>query len=216
MTRQKRMELYQMDKTATPTPNPAARTGYADSDGSEVEDEDSEDEKEDDEEPTLKYDRLGGSVHDLLHQDSAPALAYANKKLQVLGTHARIIHISDLKGERLRSVKPQAHSASIINISVDETGDFIATASIDVLKGVNIYNTTSQMRIIFIDRPADSPRVDLLKCTLHWQDDSTLLIAWADQIKVARIRARPRSTTVPSATLPPIIVEITAVFHSTA
>lgn len=41
----------------------------ADSDGSEVEDEDSEDEKEDDEEPTLKYDRLGGSVHDLLHQD---------------------------------------------------------------------------------------------------------------------------------------------------
>lgn len=69
------------------------------------------------------------------------------------------------------------------------------------------------MRIIFIDRPADSPRADLFKCNLFWQDDSTLLIAWADQIKVARIRARPRSNTAPSATLPPLVVEITAVFQ---
>lgn len=69
------------------------------------------------------------------------------------------------------------------------------------------------MRIIFIDRPADSPRADLFKCTLHWQDDSTLLIAWAEQIKVARIRARQRSTTSPSANLPPLAVEITAVFQ---
>ena len=69
------------------------------------------------------------------------------------------------------------------------------------------------MRIIFIDRPADSPRADLFKCTLYWQDDSTLLIAWADHIKVARIRARPRSTTASTATLPPLVVEITAVFQ---
>jgi len=72
----------------------------------------------------------------------------------------------------------------------------------------------SQTRITFIDRPADSPRADLFKCTLHWQDDSTLLIAWADQIKVARIRARPRTTTASSsANQPPYLVEITAVFQ---
>lgn len=49
---------------------------------------------------------------------------------------------------------------------------------------------------------------------MHWQDDSTLLIAWADLIKVARIRERPR-TTVSSATanLPPFIVEVTAAFQ---
>jgi vacuolar protein sorting-associated protein 41 len=69
------------------------------------------------------------------------------------------------------------------------------------------------MRIIFIDRPTGSPRADLFKCTLYWQDDSTLLIAWADHIKVARIRTRPRSNTAPSATLPPLVVEITAVFQ---
>lgn len=80
--------------------------------------------------------------------------------------------------------------------------------------GVKIYDTTSQTRITFIDRPADSPRADLFKCTLHWQDDSTLLISWADHIKVARIRARPRTaTTSASANLPPLLVEITAVFQ---
>ncbi|KAI0089341.1 vacuolar assembling protein VPS41 [Irpex rosettiformis] len=265
---------------------------YDSEEGSEDE-EDEDDEDDDDEEPTLKYERLGGSVHDLLQKDSASALAYSNGKL-VLGTHAGIIHVLDLKGERLKSVKP--HSASIIDISLDETADFIATASIDgqvviyslstpevyrfdqkrpmrtiALEpnfakrsgrafvcgglsgnltmhekgwlghketlldsgegpiwqvrwkgrlvawandmGVKIYDTTSQMRIIFIDRPADSPRADLFKCTLYWQDDSTLLIAWADHIKVARIRARQRSNTAPTATLPPLVVEITAVFQ---
>jgi len=31
-------------------------------------------------------------------------------------------------------------------------------------------------RITFIDRQPDSPRPDLFKCNLQWQDDSTLLI----------------------------------------
>jgi len=49
---------------------------------------------------------------------------------------------------------------------------------------------------------------------MHWQDDSTLLIGWADQIKVARIRARPRAaTSSTSANTPPLLVEITAVFQ---
>ncbi|KAA1466651.1 vacuolar assembling protein VPS41 [Dentipellis sp. KUC8613] len=80
--------------------------------------------------------------------------------------------------------------------------------------GVKIYDTTSQTRITFIDRQPDSPRPDLFKCTLTWQDDSTLLIAWADVIKVARIRGRPRtSTSSTPAGAPPLMVEITAVFQ---
>jgi hypothetical protein len=74
---------------------------------------------------------------------------------------------------------------------------------------VKIYDVVSQSRITFIDRPADSPRADLFKCTLHWQDDSTLLIAWADHIKVARIRARASATP----NVPPLFVDITAVFQ---
>lgn len=76
---------------------------------------------------------------------------------------------------------------------------------------MKIYDTTSQSRITFLDRPADSPRADLFKCNLHWQDENTLLIVWADQIKVARVRTRPRKSS--ASNLPPLLVEITAVFQ---
>ncbi len=39
------------------------------------------------------------------------------------------MHILDLTGKRLKSYKP--HMASIVDISIDATGDFVATASID-------------------------------------------------------------------------------------
>ncbi|KAJ8501707.1 hypothetical protein ONZ51_g465 [Trametes cubensis] len=264
----------------------------ADEEEEEEEDGDEEDEDEDeDEEPALKYERLGGVAHQLLQKDSASMLAYANQRL-ALGTHGGMLHILDLSGQHIKSFT--AHSASVSDISMDVTGDFIATASIDgqvvvhslsgaeapsfnlkrpvrtvalepnfaksgsrsVISGgmagnlilhekgwlgykettlhsgegpvwqvrwrnnliawandigVKIYDTQSQTRITFIDRPPDSPRADLFKCTLHWQDDSTLLIGWADQIKVARIRTRPRKS--PSTSNIPLIVEITAVFQ---
>ncbi|KAF8211727.1 vacuolar assembling protein VPS41 [Mycena galopus ATCC 62051] len=263
----------------------------AESEEADEEDEgEEEEEEEDDEEPALKYERIGGSFPDLFKKDSGSALCIS-KSLMALGTHGGIVHILDLTGTRIKSYKP--HMASIIDIAMDETAEYVATASIDgqvvihsqsesyafdlkrpmrsvalepnfakrttraficggmagnlvmhekgwlghretVLHqgegpiwqirwrgrliawandlGVKIYDTVSQSRITFIDRPTDSPRADLFKCTLHWQDDSTLLIAWADQIKVARVRARPRTNTSPaSANLPPLLAEITLV-----
>ena len=49
--------------------------------------------------------------------------------LQALGTHAGIIHILDITGKRIKSYKP--HLASVVDISLDATADFVATASID-------------------------------------------------------------------------------------
>ncbi|KAF9476712.1 vacuolar protein sorting-associated protein 41 [Pholiota conissans] len=257
------------------------------------EEEDDEDEDEDDEEPSLKYERITGAIPDLFKKDSASALAVSNN-LMALGTHAGIIHILDLTGKRIKSYKP--HLASVVDISLDATADFVATASIDgqvvvhslstpenysfdmkrpmrtvamepnfakkssraficgglsgslVMRekgwlghkettihsgegpiwqvrwrgqliawandtGVKIYDTSSQMCIAYIDRPKGSPRPDLFKCTLHWQDDSTLLVAWANFIKVARIRTRPRTNDPEAVKAPPLFVEITAVFQ---
>jgi hypothetical protein len=49
--------------------------------GNSEDDEDNEDEddEDEDEEPALKYERIGGSVSDLLKKDSASALAISNK-----------------------------------------------------------------------------------------------------------------------------------------
>jgi len=46
-----------------------------------------------------------------------------------MGTHAGIVHVLDLQGNRIKSYK--RHVASIVDISLDATADFIATASID-------------------------------------------------------------------------------------
>ena len=72
-----------------------------------------------------------------------------------------------------------------------------------VVQGVKIYDTQCQGWLATIDRTSDSPRVDLFKCSLFWQDDSTLLIRWADTTKV-HIRVWKR----PSAVNPAAIAKI--------
>jgi hypothetical protein len=57
-------------------------------------------------------------------------------------------------------------------------------------KGIRIYDTHSSSRIAAIPRPDHSPRADLYPCTLIWQTDTTLVSAWADYIKVIRVRDR--------------------------
>lgn len=48
--------------------------------GSE-EDEEDDKEEDDDEEPALKYERIGGSINDLLKKDTASALCIVDQKL---------------------------------------------------------------------------------------------------------------------------------------
>ncbi len=57
------------------------------------------------------------------------------------------MHVLDLAGEVVKSVKP--HSASIIDICMDETADFIGTASID---GESAYCNTKR-RTLCIGTP---------------------------------------------------------------
>ncbi|KAF7331583.1 Vacuolar assembling protein [Mycena kentingensis (nom. inval.)] len=247
---------------------------HASEEGSE--DDETDDDEDDDEEPALKYERIGGAIPDLFKKDSGSALS-VSKTLMALGTHAGIVHILDLYGNRIKSYKP--HMASVIDICQVVVHSAAESFSFDLKRpmraialepnfakrtsrafvcggmagnlilyergwlghkdtilhtgegpiwavkwrgrliawandlGVKVYDTVSQTRITFIDRPSHAPRADLFKCTLHWQDDMTLLIAWADHLKVARIRARPRTQTssAASAGLPPFLAEITLV-----
>ncbi|PWZ03315.1 hypothetical protein BCV70DRAFT_197537 [Testicularia cyperi] len=75
-------------------------------------------------------------------------------------------------------------------------GNFIAWASD---KGVRIYDTSAHQRISFISPPSANVRADLYRCTLYWQDDRTLLVAWADHIKIAKIRERNPANVASSA-----------------
>jgi hypothetical protein len=78
--------------------------------------------------------------------------------------------------------------------------------------GVKMYDTTTNVRITYIDRPEGSPRADLYKPRMSWKDDKTLLIGWADTVKVAVIRERSKASQVQGQ--PTHFVEITTMFQT--
>lgn len=82
-------------------------------------------------------------------------------------------------------------------------------------RGVRIYDTANKQRITFIAPPSDKPRADLFRCSLLWQDDNTVLVAWADHIKIAKVKERTKKSsaiTAPTAS-PQLFVEITTILQ---
>ncbi|GAA6055511.1 hypothetical protein JCM3770_006297 [Rhodotorula araucariae] len=269
-----------------------ASAGGSKEDGTSVDGSDDDDDGED--EPTLKYGRLGGATLELFAKDTASAVAVCSK-FTILGTHNGAVHVLSPEGLLFKRYRP--HSAMINALSIDSTCEFVASASMDgrvaiqslttpeahifdmqrpmrcvaleplygkrstrqfahggmagnlVLSekgwlgqkdvtlfsgegpiwavqwrgtfiawasdaGVRIYDTATSQRITYISRADDSPRADLFKCSLHWRDDRTLLIAWADVVKVAVVKERESKRVVPglpSAT--ELFVEVTAIFQ---
>ena len=103
-------------------------------DEQQADEEEEEDEEayssESDEEPRLKYQRVGLSVTAILRRDSASAVAVCSQ-FMVLGTHTGAVYICDLNGQEISSY--HAHSATINAISIDTDSQFTATASDDGL-----------------------------------------------------------------------------------
>eukprot|EP00899_Mesostigma_viride_P008015 jgi/Mesvir1/17214/Mv07628-RA.1 len=56
--------------------------------------------------------------------------------------------------------------------------------------GVKIYDAVASQRLAYIDRPRGSPRADLYKPHIEWDGDMTVIIGWADCVKVAVVRPR--------------------------
>ena len=79
-------------------------------------------------EPTLKYQRMGGSVASILASDTASCLA-AHAKFLALGTDSGTVHVLDLGGNEIRRFSP--HSAAVADICIDSTGEFVGSCSQD-------------------------------------------------------------------------------------
>ncbi|KAH7276323.1 hypothetical protein KP509_39G002800 [Ceratopteris richardii] len=64
--------------------------------------------------------------------------------------------------------------------------------------GVKIYDTASNQRLTYIKRPQDSPRAELIRPHLVWQDDTYLVIGWGNSVNVAAIRTHDSDKSVPN------------------
>ncbi|KAJ1719857.1 Vacuolar protein sorting-associated protein 41 [Coemansia erecta] len=120
---------------APPTPDaaPASDTnslsggdGADEADGAGSDDE--ADPDSDDEEPALRYRRLGGSLDSLLSRDSASALV-ATQRFLVVGTHWGNVVVLDYLGTEVQ--RWRAHSAAVSSLSVDLAGEHVASSGDD-------------------------------------------------------------------------------------
>ncbi|XP_020616436.1 vacuolar protein sorting-associated protein 41 homolog [Orbicella faveolata] len=119
------------------------------------EDEDSEDEDDDDEndgseededevEPKLKYERIGNAMNTILNGEECASCMAVHTKFLALGTHYGVVHILDHQGNPISSKKYPSHTTAINQISIDQSGDYVASCSDDgrvsTLKSCILYN----------------------------------------------------------------------------
>ncbi|KAJ1732430.1 Vacuolar protein sorting-associated protein 41 [Coemansia biformis] len=110
----------------------------------------------DDEEPALRYKRLGGDVATLFEKDTASALIAAERFL-VLGTHWGNVVIIDFEGNEVK--RWRAHSATVNSVCVDAANEFVASAGDDgrvVVHGLY----SDDVAIVSYSRPVKAVALD--------------------------------------------------------
>ncbi|TKY89184.1 hypothetical protein EX895_001715 [Sporisorium graminicola] len=108
---------------------------------SEHDGQESSEEEDEDDEPSLKYSRVKGGVSDVLKRDTASAFALS-PRFMALGTHGGMIYILDIDGNLVKGFR--LHTASILDLVIDNTSDFVAAASMDGLVSISALATTEQ------------------------------------------------------------------------
>jgi WD40 repeat protein len=88
----------------------------------------SEKSEEPEEEPLLRYQRLGADVTEILRDDHATCLA-CHPKFLALGTRAGVVAVLDLNGNEIRRFSP--HSAAVNDLCIDRSGEFVGSCSED-------------------------------------------------------------------------------------
>ncbi|CAG0922413.1 unnamed protein product [Notodromas monacha] len=194
------------------------------------------DEEDDDSEPKLKYERLGNDLRKIFMKDSASCIA-VNSRFLVLGSHWGMIHVLDHLGNAARGHElvrvvvhglysaDNTHNLSKLNLDVFVSHEvrrlpeqawykwnrenFVAWAT-DA--GVRVADLNERKTISLIKRDHDAKyRPELLRCHLCWQDGKTLLIGWADTVKICVIR-RNREPPQAYRDAPQHLVEIVSMF----
>jgi WD40 repeat protein len=90
-----------------------------------------EDEDSSDYEPQLKYQRLVGSLPSIFEQENNTATALCvSDKLIILGTNLGFLYILNFEGY-CGELKFRPHVGAVRDISIDITGEFVASCSDD-------------------------------------------------------------------------------------
>ncbi|KAJ2002902.1 Vacuolar protein sorting-associated protein 41 [Coemansia thaxteri] len=83
-------------------------------------------------------------------------------------------------------------------------------------EGVQIYDVARGARISQIAQPEGSPRADLYTCRLHWRDERTLVIGWANFVQLVALKERAQQQVAAdsAAAGPSLYAEIGVLFRT--
>ncbi|XP_066028938.1 LOW QUALITY PROTEIN: vacuolar protein sorting-associated protein 41 homolog [Pocillopora verrucosa] len=138
----------------------------AEEDDDDEEDEDDDDEEEgseedeDEVEPKLKI-RKNWKCHDtILNGEECASCMAVHTKFLALGTHYGVVHILDHQGNPSSSKKYPSHTTAINQISIDQSGDYVASCSDDGRVVINgLYSSENNVQASF-DTPVKSVALD--------------------------------------------------------
>ena len=85
-------------------------------------------------EPLLKYQRIGKHVRTILNEKSVSCMAL-HAKFMCIGTFTGSVHMLDLHGTHIRRL--HKHFKKVTDISIDSSGEYIATGSFDGVVAIN-------------------------------------------------------------------------------
>lgn len=134
------------------------------------------------------------SEHNQIHDFDCPIKSVAldpkfsqhNSNRQfVTGGDKLVLHEKGFLG---RSKSTILHQGEGTIRNIQWCGDLIAWAND---QGVRVYDTAEKRRISFIERDHDQRlRPEIYPCSLCWKDVNTLLIGWANSIKICSVHKR--------------------------
>ncbi|XP_037087843.1 vacuolar protein sorting-associated protein 41 homolog [Pollicipes pollicipes] len=136
----------------------APEPGDADSIGEYSGSFDSDSSEEPQDEPHLKYERMGSDLALLLAEEPATCLC-VHPKLVLVGTGPGRVHVFDHLGNRVRPAR-QPHTLCVNQISADDAGEFVASCSDDGSVCVHGLYSRDNSHSLAFDAPVKAVALD--------------------------------------------------------
>lgn len=118
--------------------------------------EEMEAEEDVEDEPRLKYQRMGGSLPSLLANDAASCISVAERMI-ALGTHGGSVYILDFLGNQVKEFR--VHSGAVNDLSFDAEGEYVGSCSDDGSVVINSLFTEETLKFDY-HRPMKAISLD--------------------------------------------------------
>ncbi|XP_075752074.1 vacuolar protein sorting-associated protein light isoform X4 [Rhipicephalus microplus] len=110
-------------------------------------------------EPKLRYERILNDMPEILRNGAASCIA-VHPKFIALGMHSGLVYILDHQGNNIRNKELQLHKDSVLQLSIDEQGDHLASCSRDGKVVIHGLYTSDHNQMLTFDRPVSAVAID--------------------------------------------------------